>query len=144
MDRLIYSSLSAMRGAMARQTTIANNLANVNTAGFRGEFSSAEALWMKGAGLNSRATVTDDVTGADMGAGAVAATGRDLDVALNGDAMLAVQATDGVPIATPADWQPGQDVIAALSLTDEQAEAKFGRVDKKLPYLRFVAQPARG
>ena len=59
-------------------------------------------------------------------------------------ALDAVQATDGVPIATPADWQPGQDVIAALSLTDEQAEAKFGRVDKKLPYLRFVAQPARG
>ena len=35
-------------------------------------------------------------------------------------ALDAVQATDGVPIATPADWQPGQDVIAALSLTDEQ------------------------
>lgn len=59
-------------------------------------------------------------------------------------ALDAVQATDGVPIATPADWVPGQDVIAALSLTDEQAEAKFGRVDRKLPYLRYVAQPARG
>ena len=58
-------------------------------------------------------------------------------------ALDAVQATDGVPIATPADWQPGQDVIAALSLSDEQAEAKFGKVDKKLPYLRFVAQPGR-
>ena len=56
-------------------------------------------------------------------------------------ALDAVQATDGVPIATPADWRPGEDVIAALSLTDEQAEAKFGRVDRKLPYLRFVAQP---
>ena len=43
MDRLIYSSLAAMRGAMARQATIANNLANVNTVGFRGEFTSAEA-----------------------------------------------------------------------------------------------------
>lgn len=59
-------------------------------------------------------------------------------------ALDAVQATDGVPIATPANWVPGQDVIAALSLTDEQAEAKFGKVDKKLPYLRFVAQPAKG
>lgn len=59
-------------------------------------------------------------------------------------ALDAVQATDGVPIATPADWVPGQDVIAALSLTDEQAEAKFGKVDRKLPYLRYVAQPARG
>lgn len=58
-------------------------------------------------------------------------------------ALDAVQATDGVPIATPANWVPGQDVIAALSLSDEQAEAKFGKVDKKLPYLRYVAQPQR-
>ena len=59
-------------------------------------------------------------------------------------ALDAVQATDGVPVATPANWVPGQDVIAALSLSDEQAEAKFGKVDKKLPYLRYVAQPAKG
>lgn len=58
-------------------------------------------------------------------------------------ALDAVQATDGVPIATPANWVPGQDVIAALSLSDEQAEAKFGKLDKKLPYLRFVKQPER-
>ena len=95
MDRLIYSSLAAMRGAMARQATIANNLANVNTAGFRGEFTSAEAEWLKGSGLNGRATVSQDVTGADMTNGAVQATGRDLDVALNGDALLTVQAQDG-------------------------------------------------
>ena len=58
-------------------------------------------------------------------------------------ALDAVQATDGVPIANPADWRPGEDVIAATSLTDEQAEAKFGKIDRKLPYLRFVAQPPR-
>jgi flagellar basal-body rod protein FlgF len=95
VDRLIYSSLAAMRGAMARQATIANNLANVNTAGFRGEFTSAEAEWLKGSGLNGRATVSEDVTGADMRAGAVQSTGRDLDIALNGDALLTVQAPDG-------------------------------------------------
>jgi flagellar basal-body rod protein FlgF len=95
VDRLIYSSLAAMRGAMARQATIANNLANVNTAGFRGEFTSAEAEWLKGSGLNGRATVSEDVTGANMTAGAVQSTGRDLDIALNGDALLTVQAPDG-------------------------------------------------
>jgi flagellar basal-body rod protein FlgF len=95
VDRLIYSSLAAMRGAMSRQATIANNLANVNTAGFRGEFTSAEAEWLKGSGLSGRATVSEDVTGADMTGGAVVATGRDLDVALNHDALLTVQAADG-------------------------------------------------
>jgi flagellar basal-body rod protein FlgF len=95
VDRLIYSSLAAMRGAMARQATIANNLANVNTAGFRGEFTSSEAEWLKGSGLNGRATMSQDVTGANMTPGAVTATGRDLDVALNGNALLTVQAADG-------------------------------------------------
>lgn len=58
-------------------------------------------------------------------------------------AVDAIQATDGVPIATPANWVPGQDVIAALSLSDEQAEQRFGRLDKKLPYLRFVPHPRK-
>ena len=95
MDRLIYSSLAAMRSAMARQTATANNLANANTAGFRGEMENAQSLWLRGPGMNGRATVSGEVQGADMKNGAVSATGRDLDVALNGDAMLAVQASDG-------------------------------------------------
>lgn len=56
-------------------------------------------------------------------------------------ALDAVQATDGVPIATPANWLPGQDVIVALALNNEQAEAKYGPLDIKLPYLRFAKAP---
>ncbi|MDX5401537.1 MAG: peroxiredoxin [Rhodobacterales bacterium] len=51
-------------------------------------------------------------------------------------ALDALQASYGVPIATPANWVPGQDVIVALSLNDEQARARFGDIDVKLPYLR--------
>jgi thioredoxin-dependent peroxiredoxin len=57
-------------------------------------------------------------------------------------ALDAVRATDGVPIATPANWVPGQDVIVALALNNEQAEARFGPLDIKLPYLRFAKAPA--
>lgn len=56
-------------------------------------------------------------------------------------ALDAVQATDGVPIATPADWVPGQDVIVALSLNDDQARERFGQIEAKLPYLRFAKAP---
>lgn len=56
-------------------------------------------------------------------------------------ALDAVQATDGVPIATPADWVPGQDVIVGLSLNDAAARDKFGDIDIKLPYLRFAKAP---
>ena len=56
-------------------------------------------------------------------------------------ALDAVRATDGVPIATPANWLPGQDVIVALSLDNTAAEARFGALDIKLPYWRFAKAP---
>ena len=54
-------------------------------------------------------------------------------------ALDALQATYGEPIATPANWQHGQDVIVALSLNDDDAKAKFGDIDIKLPYLRTAS-----
>ena len=95
MDRLIYTSLSAMRGAMARQTTTANNLANVNTTGFRAEMANSQAVWMSGPGMDARALASEEVVSADMTGGTVIETGRALDVALDGDAMLSVQAPNG-------------------------------------------------
>lgn len=95
MDRLIHTSLSAMRGAMARQTTVANNLANANTVGFRAEVASQRPLWLRGGEFQGRAPASEEVVNADMKAGAIISTGRDLDVAMQGDAMLAVQADDG-------------------------------------------------
>lgn len=56
-------------------------------------------------------------------------------------ALDAVQTTDKAPIATPANWVPGQDVIVGLGLNDEQAKEKFGALDIKLPYLRFAKAP---
>mgnify|MGYP001436906372 CR=1 FL=1 len=57
-------------------------------------------------------------------------------------ALDAVQKTDGVPLATPANWVPGQDVIVALALNNDQAKERFGELDIKLPYLRFAKSPA--
>ena len=54
-------------------------------------------------------------------------------------ALDALQATYGEPIATPANWEVGQDVIVALSLSNEEAEAKYGDIDIKLPYLRTTS-----
>ncbi|WP_372800084.1 peroxiredoxin [Paracoccus seriniphilus] len=57
-------------------------------------------------------------------------------------ALDAVQKTDGAPLATPANWVPGQDVIVALSLDDTAAEERYGALDIRLPYLRFAKDPA--
>lgn len=56
-------------------------------------------------------------------------------------ALDGLQLTYGAPLATPANWEVGQDVIVALSLNDEQAEEKYGALDKVLPYLRKAKMP---
>lgn len=56
-------------------------------------------------------------------------------------ALDGLQRTFGQPLATPANWQTGQDVIVALALDDAAAEEKYGALDKKLPYLRFAKNP---
>ena len=95
MDRRIYTSLAGMRGSMSRQTAIANNLANAQTPGFRGDLAEAQSLWLQGGGHGTRAMSSDEVIGADMRAGSITATGRDLDIAMQGDALLVVQAENG-------------------------------------------------
>jgi flagellar basal-body rod protein FlgF len=95
MDRLVDIARGALRGAMARQTAVANNLANASTTGFRAEIMNAQTRWISGQTFNSRAEQIDQVVGADMKAGTVVHTGRPLDIALGGDGLLAVQANDG-------------------------------------------------
>lgn len=58
-----------------------------------------------------------------------------------------LRALDGVQtaargVATPADWTIGQDVIIPPTVSDDDAKAKFGEFDAKLPYLRFTKAPA--
>ena len=58
-------------------------------------------------------------------------------------ALDAVRMTDGVPLATPANWVPGQDVIVALALNNDQARERYGDLDIRLPYLRFAKAPVQ-
>ncbi len=95
MDRLIYTSLTAMHGSMARQTATANNLANAQTPGFRADIAEAQSVWLNGPNLDTRVMASEEVVNADMKAGTINATGRDLDIALSGDGLLGVQSADG-------------------------------------------------
>lgn len=56
-------------------------------------------------------------------------------------ALDGLQRTFQQPLATPANWQTGQDVIVALALDNAAAEEKYGALDIKLPYLRFAKNP---
>lgn len=95
MDKLIYTAASGMRGHMASQAAIANNIANVSTIGFRADRTVFDRLDVSGPGWDSRQPVSEEVLDADRKQGQITQTGRPLDVALSGDAWLAVQAPDG-------------------------------------------------
>ncbi|MFW2588874.1 peroxiredoxin [Sagittula sp. SSi028] len=56
-------------------------------------------------------------------------------------ALDGLQRTYQQPLATPANWEVGQDVIVALSLDNDAATEKYGDLDIKLPYLRFAKNP---
>lgn len=56
-------------------------------------------------------------------------------------ALDGLQTADRETIATPANWTPGGDVVVPLSVSDEDAIAKYGSIDKKLPYLRMAKLP---
>ena len=67
-------------------------------------------------------------------------TGRNFDELLR--LLDSCQLTAKHKVATPVNWQPGQDVIIPPSVSDEQAKQKFPGGWKTLkPYLRVVAQP---
>ena len=52
------------------------------------------------------------------------------------------QLTATEQVATPANWNQGDDVIIVPSVTDEQAAEKYpDGWDSPLPYLRVVKQP---
>jgi alkyl hydroperoxide reductase subunit AhpC len=53
----------------------------------------------------------------------------------------ALQATDAAPIATPADWRPGDRVIVSPTLSTEDARQKLPNVEEIKPYLRYADQP---
>lgn len=95
MDRLIYTALTGMNAAMNRQRAVAHNLANTSTPGFRAEEFAVTPVTVKGPSMQVRALAQGAVRGADMRAGHVRETGQPLDIALQGEALLALQAADG-------------------------------------------------
>jgi alkyl hydroperoxide reductase subunit AhpC len=71
-----------------------------------------------------------------------ASTGRNFKEVLR--VLDSVQLTAGHSVATPADWNDGDDVIVLPSLSDEDAKKKFPKgFETKKPYLRVTPQPNR-
>jgi thioredoxin-dependent peroxiredoxin len=66
-------------------------------------------------------------------------TGRNFDEVLR--VIDSLQLTAKHKVATPVNWQQGEDVIIAGSVSDEQAKEIFGEWEAPRPYIRIVPQP---
>ena len=102
MDRLIYLSMAGAKATMQRQEVLAHNLANASTTGFRAELAAFRAVPVRGDGASTRVYALESTVGYDAQAGVVQSTGRPLDVAMQGNAWLTVQALDGTEAHTRA------------------------------------------
>jgi thioredoxin-dependent peroxiredoxin len=68
-------------------------------------------------------------------------TGRNFDEVLR--VIDSLQLTAQHKVATPVNWQQGDDVIIAGSVSDDEAKEIFGEWDSPKPYIRVVPQPGR-
>jgi len=84
---------------MAQQVA-ANNLANVNTAGFRGDMALSQGEAVQGEGFATRFLAQQRASGVNAGTAVAEKTDRPLDVAIQGEGYIAVQGSDGSEVYT--------------------------------------------
>lgn len=100
MDRLIYLSMAGAKASMQRQEVLTHNLANASTTGFRAEMAAIRAVPIRGDGASTRVHALETTVGYNGQGGPVSPTGNPLDVAMQGNAWLAVQGLDGTEAYT--------------------------------------------
>ncbi|WP_319240735.1 flagellar basal-body rod protein FlgF [uncultured Propionivibrio sp.] len=95
MDRLIYTAMTGAKHAFLQQAGVAHNLANASTTGYRAMEHKFRAVPVQGDGVPTRAFVVDASVTNVFDQGPMMATGRSLDVAVQGAGWLAVETPDG-------------------------------------------------
>ena len=102
MDEMIYTAMTGAKQVEYAQAINSNNLANISTTGFRADLHSFSSIPVDGPGVASRVNAVVESYGTNMSQGAVINTGRNLDIAIQGDGFIAVQSPDGSEAYTRA------------------------------------------
>lgn len=95
LDRFAFTSMTGAKHAMGQLANTANNLANVQTPGFREMLSTFRAVPVNGASADSRAFVVDSTAGVDFTPGTVTTTNNPLDVAIRRRGFLTLMSDNG-------------------------------------------------
>jgi len=115
MDNATYATLGRQTGLLAQMSLVANNIANANTTGYRGEgvmFSEVVRTTGDGPSL-SMATARARLT--DLSQGALAQTGGAFDLAIEGEGFFMVQTPDGQRLTRAGHFGPSAagDLVTA-------------------------------
>lgn len=104
MEPVLYSAVDGASNDLIRQDLIANNLANINTPGFKANLYEAEVMYLNDASginqVNGQTFIVQDANAIDTSPGEIRLTGRDLDIAVGGNGYIAIQAADGSEVYT--------------------------------------------
>lgn len=100
MDNMIYTAMTGAKHILEMQANTANNLANLNTNGFRAQIDTFRAVPVLGDGLPTRAFVADSTVGSDFTPGPMEQTGNRLDVAVQGSGWLTIDMGNGTQAYT--------------------------------------------
>lgn len=95
MDKLIYTAMTGAKALFERQASIAHNLANATTTGYKAEEHRLRAVPVISEAMPTRAFAIDASVGADFTPGTLKHTGRTLDVAVQGQGWIALALPDG-------------------------------------------------
>ncbi|WP_186411382.1 flagellar hook-basal body complex protein, partial [Candidatus Propionivibrio aalborgensis] len=95
MDRLIYTAMTGAKHAFLQQAGVSQNLSNASTVGYRAMEHKFRAVPIQGEGAPTRAFVVDASVADVFEQGPLMATGRPLDVAVQGAGWITVETPDG-------------------------------------------------
>lgn len=110
MDRIVYTAMNGAQQLLQQQAAVANNLANVNTTGFREQLAIQRAVPLQGGALFPTRVSTVEVTpGTSHQEGPLAETGNPLDLAIRGEGWFAVQTPGGEAYTRAGDFSVNAD-----------------------------------
>ena len=95
MDKLLWVAMSGAKENFHSLAVRSNNLANANTTGFKADFENARAMSVFANAYPTRAFSMTERPGVNMEAGSAETTGRDLDIAVEGEGFIAVNDKEG-------------------------------------------------